>query len=508
MAIKLNQSLKLGQNLVMTPQLQQAIKLLQLNHLELADMITQELTDNPILEEVSDEGSGDGMEGAAGEDTYDPEVQQQNDEQSQIQAPTEDEKNLGTKEDDVNWDAYLEEFNDGPSTTTASMKEIPEGDMPSYENLLTKSTSLEEHLLWQLGMHHFTEQETRFGQLVISALNDDGYFEGNLSEIAQACDIEYEDAEEVLKMIQNFDPIGIASRDLQECLMIQAKLLNPRSTLVESIIQSCMNELEKHNLPAIAKMLDVPIEQVVEAQKIIHEFEPKPGKIFTESDTQYIAPDIYVIKVANEFVIQMNDEGIPRLRISNYYKNIVKKEMALKSGVVASEDGGAHHQAKEYVHEKLRAAMWLIKSIQNRQKTIHKVTEAILARQREFFEKGAQFLKPMVLKDIAADVGMHESTISRVTTNKYMHTPVGTFELKYFFNSSINSSDGGDSLASSAVKEKIKQLIAKEDLRKPFSDQQIVEILQKDNIDIARRTVAKYREMLNILPSSRRKRAF
>lgn len=506
MAIQLKQSLKLGQNLVMTPQLQQAIKLLQLNHLELADLITQELTDNPILEEVSEDNAPDNVETAAEGDTFDPEVQQQNDEQSQIAAPTEDDKNLGNKEDDVNWDAYLEDFNDG-SSTAPSMKEIPDGDMPSYENLLTKSTSLEEHLMWQLNMHNFTDQEIKLGQLIIGALNDDGYFEGNLSEMAQKLDIEYEDAEEILRMIQNFDPIGIASRDLQECLMTQAKLLNPRTVLVESMIQSCMPELEKHNLPAIAKMLDVPLEQVVEAQKIIHEFEPKPGKIFTESDTQYIAPDIYVIKVANDFVIQMNDEGIPRLRVSNYYKNIVKKEMAANA---AGGEGatGAQAQAKEYVHEKLRAAMWLIKSIQNRQKTIHKVTEAILARQREFFEKGTQFLKPMVLKDIAADVGMHESTISRVTTNKYMHTPVGTFELKYFFNSSISSSDGGDSLASSAVKEKIKQLIAKEDVKKPFSDQQIVEILQKDNIDIARRTVAKYREMLNILPSSKRKRAF
>ncbi len=506
MAIKLNQSLRLGQNLVMTPQLQQAIKLLQLNHLELADMITQELTDNPMLEELGDEHSNEPLDSASGEDNYDPEAQQNTEEQAQLQPQTEDDKNLGNK-DDVSWEAYLEEFNDGPGASP-SMKEIPDGDMPSYENLLTKSTSLEEHLLWQLNMHNFTEQEMRFGQMVISALNDDGYFEGNLSEIAEACGIEYEDAEEILKMIQNFDPIGIASRDLQECLMIQAKLLVPRSTLVESMIQSCMPELERHNLPAIAKALDAPLEQVAEAQKIIHELEPKPGKIFTESDTQYIAPDIYVIKVGTEFVIQMNDDGIPRLRISNHYKNIMKKELALQSTNGKAQDGGAHDQAKEYVQEKLRAAMWLIKSIQSRQKTIHKVTEAILSRQRDFFEKGAHFLKPMVLKDIAADVGMHESTISRVTTNKYMHTPVGTFELKYFFNSSINSSDGGDSVASSAVKEKIKQLIAKEDVRKPFSDQQIVEILQKDNIDIARRTVAKYREMLNILPSSRRKRAF
>jgi len=506
MAIGLKQSLKLGQNLVMTPQLQQAIKLLQLNHLELADLITQELTENPILEEVTEDGSPDNVENAAEGESFDPEVQQTNDEQAQLQPKVEDDKNLGTK-DDVNWEAYLEDFNDG-SSTAPSMKETPDGDMPSYENLLTKTTSIEEHLQWQLKMLNFSDDEMKFGQLVIAALNDEGYFEGDLIKLAEDCSLDFEDAEEILKMIQNFDPVGIAARDLQECLMTQAKLLIPRSHLVESIIQSCMTELEKHNLPGIAKLLDVPIDQVVEAQKIIHEFEPKPGKIFTESDTQYIAPDIYVQKVGNDFVIQMNDDGIPRLRVSNYYKNIVKKEAAANLAAGVSNPTGVQNQAKEYVHEKLRAAMWLIKSIQNRQKTIHKVTEAILSRQREFFEKGAHFLKPMVLKDIASDVGMHESTISRVTTNKYMHTPVGTFELKYFFNSSINSSDGGDALASSAVKEKIKQLIAKEDLKRPFSDQQLVEMLQKDNIDIARRTVAKYREMLNILPSSKRKRSF
>ena len=506
MAIGLKQSLKLGQNLVMTPQLQQAIKLLQLNHLELADLITQELTENPILEEATDDAAPDNVDNAAEGESFDPEVQQQNDEQSQLAPKVEDDKTLGPK-DDVNWDAYLEDFNDG-SSTAPSMKEIPDGDMPSYENLLTKTTSIEEHLQWQLNMLNFTDDEMKFGQLVIAALNDEGYFEGDLILLAEEACLEFEDAEEILKMIQNFDPVGIASRDLQECLMTQAKLLDPRSHLVESIIQSCMHELEKHNLPAIAKLLDVPIDQVVEAQKIIHELEPKPGKIFTESDTQYIAPDIYVQKVGNDFVIQMNDDGIPRLRVSNYYKSIVKKETAANLAAGNVNPTGAQNQAKEYVHEKLRAAMWLIKSIQNRQKTIHKVTEAILARQREFFEKGAHYLKPMVLKDIASDVGMHESTISRVTTNKYMHTPVGTFELKYFFNSSISSSDGGDALASSAVKEKIKQLIAKEDLKRPFSDQQLVEMLQKDNIDIARRTVAKYREMLNILPSSKRKRAF
>ena len=492
MGIQLKQSLKLGQNLVMTPQLQQAIKLLQLNHMELAELITQELTENPVLEEIN-EAEGDPP---ASEDNFDPEVQQQTDETAQLAPQVEDDKSLSNK-DDVNWDAYLEDFNDG-SSSAPSMKENSE-DSPTYENLLTKTTSLEEHLQWQLSMLQLMENEEKLGQLIIANLNDDGYLETDLAVLSEQAGMELEDSEEILKMIHNFDPVGIAARNLQECLLLQAKFLVPRQPLVEKIIAEFLVDLEKHNLPHISKALAIPIEKVVEAQKIIHEFEPKPGSIFTESDTQYIMPDIYIQKVGNNFVIHMNDEGIPRLRVSNYYKGIVQKEAATE---------GSGTKAKEYVQDKLRAALWLIRSIQNRQKTIYKVTEAILARQRDFFEKGAHFLKPMVLKDIAADVSMHESTISRVTTNKYMHTPVGTFELKYFFNSSISASDGGDALASSAVKEKIKQLIAREDPKKPLSDQQLVEMLEKDNIEIARRTVAKYREMLNILPSSKRKRAF
>lgn len=488
MSIQLKQSLKLGQNLVMTPQLQQAIKLLQLNHMELADLITQELTENPVLEEAPAEGES---EQQAGEN--DSESLSNSESESQGPAEPEAEKVL-TGKDDVNWDAYLEDYNNNMGSAP-SMKETPD-DLPTYENVLTKKHSLEEHLQWQLSMLNLRDDEEKLGHLIIMNLNDEGYLEKDIAILATECGMELEDAEEILKMIQNFDPVGIGARNLQECLLTQAKMLSPRQPLVETIIQNHMNELEKHNLPAIAKALNVSIDKVVEAEKVVHEFEPKPGSLYTEPDAQYITPDIYINKVGEQFVIHMNDDGIPRLRVSNYYKSIIQNK----------DDG--QKQTRDYVQDKLRAAMWLIRSIQNRQKTIYKVTEAILARQKEFFEKGTQHLKPMVLKDIASDVGMHESTISRVTTNKYVHTPVGTFELKYFFNSSISSSDGSDSLASSAVKEKIRLLISKEDPKKPLSDQQIVELLTQDNVDIARRTVAKYREMLGILPSSKRKRSF
>jgi RNA polymerase sigma-54 factor len=277
--------------------------------------------------------------------------------------------------------------------------------------------------------------------------------------------------------------------------MIQAKFMDPRQPLVEQMIQSHLGELERKNYSAIAKTLGVSLDKVIEATRVILEFEPKPGRSFNTGDTQYITPDIYVYKVADEFMIVLNEDGMPKLRISPYYKNIL-----------SSAQKDQNKLTKEYVQEKLRSAVWLIRSIHNRQKTIYKVTEAIVKRQRDFFEKGVQHLKPMILKDVASDIGMHESTISRVTTNKFVHTPVGIFELKYFFNSSINAADGSDSLASEAVKEKIRQMIQKEDPKNPLSDQRIVELLRSENIDIARRTVAKYRDMLGILSSGKRKK--
>jgi RNA polymerase sigma-54 factor len=317
----------------------------------------------------------------------------------------------------------------------------------------------------------------------------------NLEDLAREAGMELEDAEEVLKIVQNFDPLGVGSRNLQECLAIQAKFMNPRQPLVEQIIAHHLGDLERKNYQAVSKALGVPLEKVIDATRLILEFEPKPGRSFHTSDTQYISPDIYVYKVGDEFVIVLNEDGMPKLRISPYYKNIL-----------ASAQKEQNKTTKEYVQDKLRSAVWLIRSIHNRQKTIYKVTEAIVRRQRDFFEKGVQFLKPMILKDVANDIGMHESTISRVTTNKFVHTPVGIFELKYFFNSSINAADGSDSLASEAVKEKIRQMISKEDQKNPLSDQKIVELLRVENIEIARRTVAKYRDMLGILSSGKRKK--
>ena len=503
MALEIKQSLKLSQQLVMTPQLQQAIKLLQLNRMELAEVVNQELMENPILEELAETPDGENTpQVEAPDDVPNPEAEQQRDEDSFLK-PTPKEEQLVAGKDDFNWESYVEEFNSS-SSSAPSMREVND-ELPSFENVLTKTTTLEDHLTWQLSMVTMNPAERKLGELIVGNLSDDGYLNATIEDMARESGMELEDAEEVLKIVQNFDPVGVASRNLQECLAIQARFMKPRQPLVEKIIESHLGDLERKNYQAVAKALQIPLEKVIEATRLILEFEPKPGRSFHTSDTQYITPDIYVYKVAEEFVIVLNEDGMPKLRISPYYRNILAS--ASQKNVANSDAQNAKNKVtKEYVQDKLRSAVWLIRSIHNRQKTIYKVTDAIVKRQRDFFEKGVQMLKPMILKDVANDIGMHESTISRVTTNKFVHTPVGIFELKYFFNSSINSADGGDALASEAVKEKIRQMVTKEDQKNPLSDQKIVELLRGDNIEIARRTVAKYRDMLGILSSGKRKK--
>lgn len=511
MAFEIKTSLKLSQSLVMTPQLQQAIKLLQLNRMELMEVVNQELVENPILEEVQETmENSEAQSDHEADGSLDPEAQQARDEEAFNTSPTDTavkDENIPTTSDapdDFNWENYLEEFQ-GQPPSTPSMKESPE-DLPSFESVLSKTTSLDEHLVWQLSMLTLSESEQILGEGIIGNLTEDGYLLTPLSELAQEAGVELEDAEEVLKLIHTFDPLGVAARDLRECLLIQAKFLNPRQPLVEKTIEDHLTDLEKKNYTNIEKALGINREQVSQIVSTIMEFEPKPGRSFQAIDsTNYITPDIYVYKVGEEYVINLNEDGLPKLRISPYYKSVLQNAKTVAGAGAEPQEASNKKQTKEYVQEKLRSAIWLIRSIHNRQKTIYKVTEAIVKRQREFFDKGVQALKPMILKDVANDIGMHESTISRVTTNKFVHTPVGIFELKYFFNSSIQASDGSDSLASEAVKEKIKKLVSKENPKNPLSDQKIVELLKADNIDIARRTVAKYRDMLGILSSSKRK---
>lgn len=480
MAVKMSQGLKQMQNLAMTPQLQQAIKLLTLTHLEMTNVIAEEMVENPMLEEAEGVGEVEGDAEAS----------------ENREATSEDfaEAPLMKEKDDFDWDSYADSFNSNSSAPNMATPSSDPDEMPTYENIVSKSMTLAEHLEWQLKMETLSEKDWRLAHLIIGNINDDGYLEVNFEDLISESGLDRVDAFDVLEMVQRLDPVGCGASNLQECLLAQARIAEERSPLLERIIRDHLEDLQGKNYDKIAKTLGVTSEQVKKTSLLLQNFHPKPGRLVATPDTHYILPDIFVVEVGGEFVVQVNDEGIPRLKISKLYQEMIKRGA-----------GHKNDEASEFVKEKLRSAEWLIKSIQNRQKTIEKVSKAIVAKQQEFFKKGPKYLKPMVLKDVANDIGMHESTVSRVTTNKYMHTPIGTFELKYFFNTGIGGKDGGADIASEVLKMKIKAIFEAENPLKPLSDQKVVEILAKENLTVARRTVTKYREMLGVLPSSKRK---
>ena len=495
--MEIKQHLKLSQQLVMTPQLQQAIKLLQLSRMELADVVREEILENPVLEDGGEVGAdgakidASSIEAAGGAErageTELPVADSQADAApatAEVKADTRD----GAAVNEFDWETYLEsQSNAAPMPSYKANND----DLPSIESTLTRGASLADHLEWQLKLGHFTLEEDGIGMLIIGNLTADGYLEEPLADLAEEAGVSPELAENVLKRIQEFDPVGVAARSLKECLLIQARHFGVDDEVLVGMIERHLSNLEKKNFAAIAKDLNQPVEEIYEAAKVIREFDPKPGRQYTAEEPTYITPDVFIHKVGDKYFVVANDDGLPKLKISDFYRTALA--------------GGS--KAREYVQEKLRSAQWLIRSIQQRQRTIVRVTESILKFQREFFDKGTAYLKPLILRDVADDIGMHESTVSRVTTNKYVHTPQGIFELKYFFNSGIARTDGDD-LASEAVKLKIKQIIGQENAKHPHSDQRIVELLRDQNIEIARRTVAKYREQLRILSSSKRRQVF
>ena len=482
MSLELRQTLKPLQQLVMTPQLQQAIKLLQLSRLELAETINQELEENPVLEmsqPVDEPVPGDG-----------------NDPQQEEKAqPSDDSGDFQVQEkirEDLDWENYLGEYSSAPSTS--HMFEDP-GEAPSYENFVAKKTSLSEHLTWQWRLNELMPEEEEIGAHIIGNIDASGYLQSTAEEIATAVGTTVDKVENVLTRVQELDPIGIAARDLRECLLIQLKHLGLEDSLPARIVTDHLHDLENKNYQKIARQLKVTKESVFAAERVILNLEPRPGRQYSGEETQYISPDVFVFKMGDEYVIVLNEDGLPKLKVSNYYREML------------TETGDLQSQAKDYVQGKLRSAMWLIRSIHQRQRTIYRVTESIFKFQREFLDKGVEYLKPLVLRDVSEDVNLHESTVSRVTTNKYVNTPQGLFELKFFFDSPINRFHG-ESLASESVKKRIKQIIGAEDPKKPLSDQQVVKILRGANIDIARRTVAKYREMLGISSSNKRRKYY
>jgi RNA polymerase sigma-54 factor len=387
---------------------------------------------------------------------------------------------------DLEWQDYL---NSNPQTSPVFSGDE---DRPSIDATLTRRDTLTEHLEWQLHLTELPAEEEVAARFIVGNLDERGYLQATIGEITRQSGMSEAIVEAALARVQELDPVGVGARDLKECLLLQVRILKIDDPLVLRILEECLDTLIKRDFRGVARALDVSVTEVVAAADIIGHLEPRPGRAFGGDEPVYIIPDIYVHKVNDDFHIVLNDDGMPRLRINGLYREVL------------SRGNGASKDTKEYVQEKVRSALWLIKSIHQRQRTIYRVMESIIKYQREFFERGIDHLRPLNLRDVADDIEMHESTVSRVTTAKYVNTPQGIFELKYFFNSSINRVVG-EAVASESVKERIRKLITAEDPRRPLSDQRIAEMLKVGNIDIARRTVTKYRESLNILSSTKRR---
>ncbi len=486
--------LKLAQKLVMTPQLQQAIKLLQLSKLELDQVINQEMVENPVLEDPGSETPEDGDTRT----TQEGDLDRQEGGLDQVDVDQVKEERVEQKEDlDLKWENYY--LDDGRDEGWSSASAAPDDERPSFEQTLANTTSLVDHLLWQLGLSNMTEKEKEIGTAIIGEIDDNGYVKTSLEEISGSLvgslNVPTSVVEAVLRTVQGFDPVGVGARDLIECLLIQVEQLELSGSLVETIISDYLGELERKRYQTIAKDCGVTVEEVLQAAKVIEHLEPKPGRPYFTSQNAYITPDLYVVKSEGKFVIMLNDDGLPKLKISPYYRSLLRQKGAITDST------------KTYLEEKFRSALWLVRSIEQRNRTIQLVGESIVKFQQEFLERGVQYLKPLILRQVADDISMHESTVSRVTTQKYIHTPQGIFELKFFFNSSIPGTGGQlESRSSVAVREVIRKMVADEDSAHPLKDHEIVNKLRDQDIKIARRTVTKYRAWLNIESASRRRK--
>jgi len=489
MALEQKLTLKLAQRLVMTPSLQQAIKLLQMTRMELQTVVSQELVENPVLEE--------------GDETFEEEEDQEESSETASEEPATSDEEMDHEQsmDDIDLDAYFNDYLEssiGPSVFEAR-------EAPPLENTLTREPDLYDHLLWQL---HLTEVEPRLreiAELIIGNLDPDGFLVASLEEIQemglQELNGEPYTEEEVgaaLELVQSFDPPGIACSDLQESLLRQLDQQGePDESLTRRVIAEEWDLFLRRQFQIIAREFGVKLAKLEPVVEQIRALELRPGRKFSSERTHYVEPDVHIAKVSGKYVILLNDDGMPKLRISKAYRNMLRK-MSHSRGET---------DARQFIKEKLRSAVWLIKSLDQRQRTIYKVSDSIVRQQRGFFEKGIDYLRPMVLRDVADDIGMHESTVSRVVSNKYMHTPRGLYPMKFFFHSGIDREFGAD-ISSLTVKRKIQQQIQEEDPRRPLSDSELTRVLQREGINIARRTVAKYRDELRIPSSTNRKKIF
>ncbi len=400
---------------------------------------------------------------------------------------SDNEQSPNSQDQEIDWDSYFQgNIDQGMSVESYT-------ERPSIESTYKKEATLADHLMWQLDLSVDSDSDKFIGSCIIGNIQNDGYLCADLQEIAEICNTEEKNVLRVLKIVQSFEPAGVAARTLKECLMIQARTLSEKKPYVEVLIENYLERLEDRFLPKVASELKVDVEEVLDALKIIRDLCPKPGLLFSSERVDYVVPDLVVVKTEKGYDVVLNDDGVPNLRISPYYHNLLK----------TTKEG----QTKEYLEDKYRSALWLIKSIDQRRQTIYKVGKSIVKLQKSFLDDGLSYLEPMVLKDVAKDIEMHESTVSRITTNKYIDTPQGVFELKFFFHSGIKSYMG-NTMSSIRVKNMIKEIINEEDGSYPLTDDQMVEALMRKNAKIARRTITKYRKELNIPPASKRKKWF
>ncbi|MCH7779714.1 MAG: RNA polymerase factor sigma-54 [Acidobacteria bacterium] len=476
MALEQKLTLRMSQRLVMTPSLQQAIKLLQMSKLELVEEVQQELLENPTLEESQTESST----------SEQPEPAEKE--------PAED----GTADDafsEIDYESYFQDIESEYSPRGG--REIP-ADLPTFASTLAEQPNLTDHLTWQLGMNASDERMKEIGRAVIGNLDNDGYLKATIEELQAIGGYSQEEVAQALRLIQDFDPIGVGAANLTECLCLQLKQLGEDGTAAEQIVRFHMDKVQNRRFKELAGILGLQMDDLEAEIEIIRGLDPRPGQKYNTERSMYIVPDVYIVKVDDEYQVLLNEDGLPRLRISPTYRRMVARGAATDTP----------RDAKDYVRNKLRAAFRLIKSLEERQRTIFKVATSIVKFQRGFLDHGVEKMKPLVLRDVADDIGMHESTVSRVVNQKYMHTHRGVFEMRFFFHSGISSNRGAEAVSSLTVKEKIRKIVESEDSAKPLSDSAIVQTLKAEGLQIARRTVAKYREELKIPSSSQRRRAF
>ena len=483
MDMKIGLHLRQKQQLVMTPKLQQALKLLQMPAIELQQMLKQEIMENPLLEEIDD------VEEAQEAEEREEEREEEQP-QTEAESAKEEEKLDGGEagEETVDWDEY---FNHGFELGQAGSEEEVHEDF--FEKVPVAKQSFTDQLVSQMRIATDDEKTITIGDYIIGSLDESGYLTCEVEEVAMTFGVSVEEVDRVLELIQSFDPPGVGARNLQECLLLQLRARGEQDSMAARIIRDHFDEFKQKKYLEIAKKLRISIQEVQSQCRAIATLDPKPGLEVVAEDPKYVIPDLIVEKVDGKYVVYLNDKNTPRLRVSQSYHDELLKDTR-----------DSDKETREFINSRLKSARWLIQTIEQRRRTMVKVMESIVRKQREFLEKGTAYLRPLTLNQVASEISMHESTVSRVTTNKYVQTPRGVFELKFFFSSSLGTEDGGEVSAKSA-KDKIRRIIEKENARSPLSDQKIADMLKKEGLNIARRTVAKYREQLGILPARMRK---